>query len=80
MTRIELRSKVGADGVLDLKVPLGPEEANREVLVTVLAAGPSTRPPDEDWHAFVERTYGSCAEQGLEEPPDLPVQRRAWIS
>ena len=27
MVRISLRSKVGADGVLDLKVPLGAEEA-----------------------------------------------------
>ena len=35
-----------------------------------------TRP--EDWHAFVERTYGSCAAFGLEEPDDLPPQQREW--
>lgn len=79
MTRIELRSKVGADGVLTLKVPLGPGEANQEVLVTVQAAGePVSSHAEEDWHCFVEKTYGSCAGQGLEEPPDLPVQQRSW--
>lgn len=81
MTRIELRSKVGADGVLTLKVPLGPDEANQEVLVTVEATGgPVSQSATEDWHRFVEQTYGSCAGKGLEEPPDLPVQQRTWAS
>jgi hypothetical protein len=81
MTRIELRSKVDADGVLTLKVALGPAEANQEVLVTVQAAEKSlSGPAGKDWHSFVERTYGSCADHGLEEPPDLPVQQRAWTS
>ena len=26
-----------------------------------------------DWHEFVQRTYGSCAGLGLEEPDDLPL-------
>ncbi len=33
----------------------------------------------EDWHAFVERTYGSCAALDLQEPDDLPLQQRDWL-
>lgn len=78
MTRIELKSKVGPDGVLDLKVALGANGANREVLVTV-EPDPDAPVDDADgrqWRAFVERTYGSCAGLGLEEPDDLPLQPR----
>ena len=34
------------------------------------------RNPDADWHAFVETSYGSCANLGLVEPEDLPLQQR----
>ena len=76
MTRIELKSKVGPDGVLDLKVPLGANDANREVLVTVEPAPVSGDGNSKPWRAFIEQTYGSCAELGLEEPDDLPLQQR----
>ena len=35
MTHVEIRSRVGADGVLMVTLPLGPGEANREVRVIV---------------------------------------------
>lgn len=81
MKSIQLESEVGADGVLELRVPLGLGDARTRVVVTIeglpqaeqhLASTPS------DWHEFVERTYGSCAGLGLEEPPDLPLQQRDW--
>ena len=81
MKSIQLESEVGADGVLELRVPLGLGDARTRVVVTIeglpqaehhLTSAPS------DWHAFVERTYGSCAGLGLEEPPDLPLQQRDW--
>ncbi len=35
MTRIVLKSNVGADGVLHLAVPVGPDGANRAVRVVI---------------------------------------------
>jgi hypothetical protein len=35
MTRMVLKSRVGADGVLQLNIPVGAGEANREVQVTI---------------------------------------------
>ncbi len=80
MTRIELKSKVGADGVLSVRVPVGAAQANREVRVTVEADDetPSGAPLSEPWTSFVTDTYGSCANLGLDEPDDLPLQERDW--
>jgi hypothetical protein len=57
MTRVEVKSRVGADGVLNVSVPLGPQEANREVIVTVQPAINGTDP--SAWNSFVEQTAGS---------------------
>jgi len=35
MTSVEIKSRVGADGILTVVLPLGPEEADREVRVIV---------------------------------------------
>jgi hypothetical protein len=62
MTRIELTSRVGPDGVLTLKLPLGPEEANSEVVVTVRTANGKglALPKDQKaWEEFVRTTAGS---------------------
>ena len=61
MTRIELTSRVGPDGVLSLNLPLGLEEANAEVVVTVQTAnGTGRRVNDQQaWEAFVRSTAGT---------------------
>lgn len=63
---LELHSRVGADGVLSLRVPLGPAEAGCEVVVRIepVNGGSAQAPPD--WQRFVDETYGSCAGLGLE--------------
>lgn len=106
MTRIEIKARVGPDGVLSLVLPSA--LANYEVLVTVQpmaalrqgqtkewleftdsTAGQRAGEPissqraqadstpsekvdaqTESWQEFVEQTYGSCADLGLEEPLD----------
>jgi hypothetical protein len=81
MKSIQLESEVGPDGVLELRVPLGANDARTRVVVTI-----ESLPGQElkssaslsDWHDFVQRTYGSCADLGLEEPPDLPLQKNDW--
>lgn len=75
MTRIELKSRVGPDGVLEVRVPCGPQEANREVLVTV---EPAREPKDRaEWQRFIAETAGSIQdpsffrhEQGTLDEPD----------
>jgi hypothetical protein len=76
MQPIQIPSKVGEDGVLDLRVPLGAAEANAEVLVTIEPTGNGNGVSRTDWHEFVRRTYGSCAGLGLDEPADMPLQQR----
>lgn len=77
MQSVQLESEVGADGVVHLSVPLGIAEAKTRVIVTIEAA--SGRDPactssrDDD----IDDLFGSCADLGLEEPPDLPLQHRA---
>ncbi len=81
MKSVQLESEVGVDGVLELRVPLGVNDARTRVIVTIQplpGPSPACDSSDSDWHDFVERTYGSCAGLGLEEPPDLPLQQRDW--
>jgi hypothetical protein len=74
MTRIVVKSKVGADGVLQLNVPVGPEEANREVQVTIEPAPPKPT-TQEDWQAFIRATAGAW--QGdFERPPQGEYEKR----
>jgi hypothetical protein len=81
MKAIQLESQVDDKGVLSLQVLLGPNEARSRVLVTIESASRDRSAPERDesdWHQFVQGTYGSCAGLGLEEPPDLPLQRCEW--
>jgi hypothetical protein len=81
MKSVQLESEVGADGVLELRVPLGIGDARTRVVVTIEPLPPpvsSSVPAASNWHDFVERTYGSCAGLGLEEPPDLPLEQHDW--
>jgi hypothetical protein len=61
MSRIEVTSTVGSDGVLRLNLPLSPAEAGRQVRVTI---EPTPRPTMTvtEWHAFIDRTAGSISD------------------
>jgi len=84
MTHIELRTKVGPDGVLRLSVPVGMAEANREVKVVVESVEPAIKKASEmtqeEWRQFIAETAGSITdptfrrhEQGeFEERDPLP--------
>ncbi len=82
MKTIQFESEIGSDGVLSLRVPVGPVDANARVLVTIQPVASFTRDqeeePRQDWHDFVRQTYGSCVGLGLEEPPDLPLPAPDW--
>jgi hypothetical protein len=61
MNRMVLHSRVGADGVLHITVPMDKGDAGREVQVTIDPVGP---PPmmQEEWRNFVLSTAGSITD------------------
>lgn len=68
---IEFHSRVGADGVLDLHVPLGEMDAGADVVITIRrvhSRQPPTVTDPAEWHRLAEESYGSCADLGLERP------------
>lgn len=58
MNRMVLHSRIGDDGVLQLTVPVGKEQANRDVEVTI---APVEKPSmtQEEWREFILSTAGS---------------------
>ncbi len=78
MTRMVTTSRVGADGVLHLELPLGTPEAGREVQVTVESiTTPSMT--QEEWVAFLDRTAGAWQGE-FERPPQGEYETREALS
>jgi len=61
MIRIVVHSRIGADGVLQLAVPIGLAEADREVEVTIEPAVQKREElaEREGWEQFVHETAGA---------------------
>jgi hypothetical protein len=78
---LQFHSRVGKDGVLELRVPLSSAEAGAEVVVTVQPLTSGARPPvpSQDWHTFLKQTYGSCAGLDLERPDQGDLEQREGI-
>ena len=76
MNRMVLQSRVGADGVLHISVPIGKEDADSDVQVTIDPIGAGAPPmTQEEWRQFVMETAGAW--QGdLERPAQLEFERR----
>ena len=58
MTHLELRARIGPDGILNLNVPVGISDANREVKVIVEPAdmnGETTKLTQDQWGPFRRR-------------------------
>ena len=67
MNRMVVKSTVSSDGVLHLALPLGTEEANKEVQVTVESALP-VPVSQEEWQKRILSTAGKW--QGEFERPE----------
>lgn len=80
MTSIMVKSKVDARGTLNLSIPLGTAEANREVRVIV---EPLNQPmSDEQWQQFVRETAGSISDPTFRRHPQgefKPIWRVAAL-
>lgn len=61
MERLVVHSRVGADGILHLSVPIGKAEADLEVEVTIDAVRPPAVTPEE-WRSFILTTAGSVTD------------------
>lgn len=62
MTQMRLSARVGADGVLRLNVPVGINEADREVQVTVEPMSAKQTMTQEEWAAWVASMAGSISD------------------
>jgi hypothetical protein len=63
--------------VLKLDVPLGTNEANTEVVVTIQSTSfKNDSVQQKPWQEFLDDTYGSCAGLGLERAPQGEYETR----
>lgn len=76
MNSIVLHSRVGSDGVLHLSVPVGTENANREVEVIIKAESEHGREAERpQWREFVVETAGAWQGE-LERPEQRDYEQR----
>ncbi|MEI7685828.1 MAG: hypothetical protein WCL32_12440 [Planctomycetota bacterium] len=68
MQRMMMKSTVSDDGMLHLTVPVGMEQAHKEVLVTVESCE-SKKMTQDEWRAAVLATAGSIQDSTFERPP-----------
>jgi hypothetical protein len=79
MNRIVVKSKVSNDGILHLSVPVGLEEADKEVQVTVEPVAAKKPMTQEEWQAWVDSMAGTW--QGdFERPPQGEYEEREPLS
>jgi hypothetical protein len=75
MNRMVVHSRIGADGVLHLTVPIGKEQADREVEITIApVATPAMT--QEEWRQFVLSTAGSITDPTFQRHPQGEYERR----
>ena len=77
MNRMVLHSRVGSDGVLHITVPVGKEDADREVQVTIdpVRDGPLSM-TQEEWRDFVQATAGSITDPSFVRHEQGEYERR----
>ena len=79
MNRMVVRSKVGRDGVLRLDLPMGLQEAENEVQVTVDPVAPRLSMTPDEWRDWVASMAGTW--QGdFERMPQGEYEERASLS
>jgi hypothetical protein len=79
MCHVEIKSRVGADGVLLIALPLGMSEANREVKVVVETADASSSPSPTnqgEWKQFVKSMAGCISDPTFQRPEQGEYERR----
>lgn len=77
--KILIKSRVGADGVLHISVPIGESDAHREVQVTV---EPTTMPAlsQEEWRRWVESVAGRISDPSFRRHEQGELEEREALS
>jgi hypothetical protein len=78
MNRIVIKSRVGSDGILQLALPVGPADADREVQITIEPVGPPLLSPDE-WRRRILETAGKWQGE-FERPGQGEYEQREPLS
>jgi hypothetical protein len=82
MAMVEIKSQVGPDGMLLLAIPVGAENANRQVKVTVAALEEAPAPPkmtQREREEFIDRTAGSIDDPTFVRPPQGELEERGEL-
>lgn len=74
MSRVVVHAKAGPDGTLHLDVPLGAEQAGREVQAVIEPV--PKRMAQAEWAAWVQSMAASITDPTFERPPQLPPEER----
>jgi hypothetical protein len=78
MHRIILHSRVGADGILQITVPVGPADADRYVTVTIEPVGSPPMTQDA-WRNFILTTAGSVSDPSFVRHEQGEYERRGGL-
>jgi hypothetical protein len=79
MNRIVIEQRVSGDGVLQLTLPLGVEEADRDVRITVEPVGQKREMTLDEWRAGILATAGGWQGE-FERPPQGKLEEREPLS
>ncbi len=79
MDRIVVEQRLSADGVLQLTLPLGADEAGRDVRITIDPVRPKKEITPEEWREGILATAGSWQGE-FERPPQAELEEREPLS
>jgi len=79
MNRFVVERRVRDDGVLQIIVPLGAEEAGRDVRVTIESIGPKKAMTVDEWRAGILATAGGWQGE-FERPAQGALEKREPLS
>ncbi len=78
MSVAEYQARVGPDGILDVHLALGPEQANHEVTVVIKVSNEHSRPAisREEWERIIRETAGSIDDPTFVRPDQGEFEQR----
>jgi hypothetical protein len=79
MHRTVVERRLSGEGVLELTLPFGAEEAGRDVWVTIEPVGPKRQITPEEWRTGILATAG-CWQGQFERPPQGDFEEREPLS
>jgi len=83
VSHVEITSRVDADGILRICIPLGADEANREVKVVVepTSVSEAMQPHDQQsWREFIQTMAGCVTDPTFDRPNQGEYEQRSNLS